>query len=176
MQKKGDVWVSAILYFGLGIVVISILLAAGLPVINKLRDKNVVIQTKQVMHNLDQSIREVVKEGPGSQRVVTVNIKKGSFIIDEKKELVIWQYNNSKVLISEIGIPVFEGKLTIITREAQIKNNYNIQVYTNYSDIANITRPPAKPNTLVGINDMVIRNDGVGADNIIQVTIYEANK
>ena len=41
MNKKGDIWVSAILYFGLGIIVIAILLAAGLPVINKLKDKNI---------------------------------------------------------------------------------------------------------------------------------------
>ena len=78
MQKKGDVWISAILYFGIGIVIITILLTAGLPVINKLRDKNIIIQTKQVMHTMDDNIREVIKEGTGSQRVVTVNIKKGT--------------------------------------------------------------------------------------------------
>ena len=62
MQKKGDVWISAILYFGIGIVIITILLTAGLPVINKLRDKNIIIQTKQVMHTMDDNIREVIKE------------------------------------------------------------------------------------------------------------------
>ena len=75
MNKKGDVWISAILYFGIGIVVITIILAAGLPVINRLRDKNVIIQTKQVMHTIDDNIREVIREGPGSQRVVTISAK-----------------------------------------------------------------------------------------------------
>ena len=176
MQKKGDIWISAVLYFGLGIVVISILLAAGLPVINKLRDKNVVIQSKQVMHTLDQNIREVVKEGPGSQRVVTINIKKGVFVLDDKNSLVIWQYNNSKVLISDPGIPVFEGKLNIITSNAAVKNTYNIQIYTDYSGLVNVIRPAGKTGTMTGISDLVIRNEGAGANGLINVRISEANK
>ena len=51
-MKKGDIWISAALYFGLGIVVLSLILAAGLPVINKLRDKNIIIQTKEIMFKL----------------------------------------------------------------------------------------------------------------------------
>lgn len=177
MKKKGDIWVSAVLYFGLGIVVITILLAAGLPVINKLRDKNVVIQTKQVMHSLDQNIREVIKEGPGSQRVVTVNIKKGAFVIEEADdtEIVRWVYNNSKVLISEPGIDVPEGKLIIRTDSASLEDTYNIQIYTNYSGLANITRPAGKPLTLVGINDLVIRNEGLQGE-LVRVSISETNR
>ncbi len=177
MKKKGDIWISAILYFGLGIVVITILLAAGLPVINKLRDKNVVIQTKQVMHALDQNIREVIREGPGSQRVVTMNVKKGAFIVDEEYEKIIWGYNNSKALISEPYLNVPEGKLTIRTENGTTRGSYNIIIYTDYSDLADITRPPGKPLTIIGINDLVIRNEGLdpGAD-FVRVSISETNK
>ena len=143
---------------------------------SKLRDKNGIIQTKQVMHELDQNIREVVREGPGSQRVLTVNIKTGFIRIDNKDSLIIWQYNNSKVIISDIGIPVFEGKLTILTENANVKNNYNIQIYTNYTNLANITRSATKPSTLVGITDMVIRNDGLDQNNVVKVSISETNK
>lgn len=177
MKKNGDIWISAVLYFGLGIVVITILLAAGLPVINKLRDKNVVIQTKQVMHTLDQNIREVIKEGPGSQRVVTLNIKKGAFVINETADTVAWLYNNSKVLISEPGINVPEGKLIVRTDNAPVKNTYNIQILTNYSGLADITRPVGKPLTLVGINDLVIRNVGLNqSTGFVEVSISETNK
>jgi len=175
MQKKGDIWISAVLYFGLGIVIITILLAAGLPVINKLRDKNIVIQTKQVMHTIDQNIREVIKEGPGSQRIVTMNIKKGSFIVDQDGDLLIWAYNGSKILISDPGVYVPEGKLTIKTEKAAVKNTYNIQIYSNYSGIADITRPAGKPLTLVGITDLVIRNEGLEAGTL-KVSISETNR
>lgn len=176
MNKKGDIWVSAVIYFGLGIVIISILLAAGLPVINKLRDRNIIIQTKQVMTELDQNVREVVKEGPGSQRVVTVNIKKGLMRIDKDNSLVTWYYNNSKVIISEIGVPVFEGKLIILTQNSTIKGNYNIQLYTNYTGIANITKPATKPSEILGITDLVIRNEGLDQNNLVKVSISETNK
>ena len=117
-SKKADVWVSAVLYFGLGIIVISLLLAAGLPAINKLRDKNVIIQTKEVFQVLDKNIRDVVRGGPGSQRVVSVDIKKGDFKIDgnDRKEIISWEYT-SKIAISEPGnneglaVPVSEGNL-----------------------------------------------------------------
>lgn len=175
MKKRGSVWISAVLYFGLGIVVISILLAAGMPVINKLRDKNVVIQSKEVMHTLDQNIREVIREGPGSQRIVTVNIKKGAFIIDESpdRERIVWVYNNSKILISDLDTEVFEGKLTILTTKGS--TGYNIEIYTEYGTIADLTRPSDRQYTLVGINDLVIRNNGLEGGKIV-VSISEANR
>ena len=59
MNKKGDsTWISAVLYFGIGIIIISILLAAGTPVVNRIRDKNTILQTKETMSNLDDNIRE----------------------------------------------------------------------------------------------------------------------
>jgi len=175
------VWISAILYFGIGIVVITIILAAGLPVINRLRDKNVIIQTKQVMHTIDDNIREVIREGPGSQRVVTINIKKGSFVIDQDIDgdgvgdnIVAWKYDNAKVLISEPGTPVPEGKLTVLTETAPVENTYNIQIYTDYNTLADIKKEGTS--TLSGLSDLVIRNDGSNDEGLIQITIAETNR
>lgn len=181
MQKKGDIWISAVLYFGLGILVLSIILAAGLPVINKLRDKNVIIQTKTVMYTLDQNIREVIKEGPGSQRVVTINIKKGSLTIDNEKSKIIWVYKNSNVIISDPDTPVFEGKLEILTVKTPVTDKYDITISADYSGIAKLVRDPSKSSTLIGISDLVIRNDGIVKDlvknvDMVQVKISETNK
>jgi len=184
MEKRGDVWISAILYFGIGIVVITILLAAGLPVINKLRDKNIIIQSKQVMHTLDENIREVIREGPGSQRVVSVNIKKGSFVIDSGGENnIVWVYENSKVPISEPGIDVPEGKLNIRTEKAPVEGTYNVEISIDYSQLADIVKEGST--TITGLSDLVIRNNGQSVDNpltadideslMLQVSINEAN-
>src|SRR3989344_5138558 len=135
MQKKGDVWISAILYFGIGIVILTILLSAGLPVINKLRDKNVVIQSKEVMHTLDENIREVIKEGPGSQRVLTINLKKGSLRIDNDANSIIWSYDGANILISEPGLEVPEGKVIVLTTLGSQKKTYDINIRLNYADI-----------------------------------------
>ena len=71
-SKKADIWISAALYFGLGIIVITIILSAGLPLINRLKDKNTVIETKDVMFKLDTAIREVIRNGPGEQRSLSL--------------------------------------------------------------------------------------------------------
>ena len=176
MQKKGDIWISAILYFGLGIVVISILLAAGLPVINKLKDKNIVIQSKQVMHILDQNIREVLREGPGSQRLVSINVKKGNLIVDAQHDVLAWSYDGAHVLISEPGLLVPEGNLNILTNTTQQKGIYNISILANYASIANINRPAGSQNTLLGLTDLVVRNEGLDAQQKIMVSISEANR
>ena len=81
MIKKGDIWISAVLYMGLGIIILTIILSAGLPVINRIRDKNLAIDTKESMFTIDKNIREVYNEGPGSQRPLILEIKKGDFNI-----------------------------------------------------------------------------------------------
>ncbi len=174
MQKKGDIWISAVLYFGLGIIIISILLAAGLPVINKLRDKNIIIQSKQVIHALDQNIREVAREGPGSQRIVSVNLKKGVLLINDQEETITWNYPTSKILISELNVPVPEGTLRIMTGSTGQKATYNVNISANYTNIADLTRPGGRPNTFLGLTDFVIRNEGI-VNKKITVILSEAN-
>ena len=184
--KKGDVWVSAVLYFGLGIIVISLLLAAGLPAVNKLRDKNIIIQTKEVFQLMDKNIRDVVRGGPGSQRVIRVDVKKGDFKINDvnDKEEISWEYN-SKIAISEPGgaapestnpdkaVPVSEGNLKIATwREG---DGFKVRMWLSY-----FNPPPAKNlvdlssevKTVTGITDLSIRNDNVVGDKI-KVTVSE---
>lgn len=163
INKKGDIWVSAVLYFGLGMIVIAILLAAGLPVINKLRDKNIEIQTKTIFHTLDQNIREVLSGGPGTQRVVTLNIKKGEFSVDKDAETITWTFKNSKAYLSEPdGSPVKDGNLEIKTTKSTTKNNYDISFTLSYLDLAKIN-PVEGPqiSTFSGQKDIVIRNGGV---------------
>ena len=36
IRKRGDIWISAVLYMALGIIVIALILAASLPVIDRL--------------------------------------------------------------------------------------------------------------------------------------------
>ena len=115
-NKKGDIWISAVLYFGLGIVVLSLILAAGMPVINKLRDKNIVIQAKEVLFKLDNNIREVARGGPGTQRLITIDIKKGNFKIDENSNQIMWEYEG-KAMLSELGSVIEEGTLRTETKK-----------------------------------------------------------
>ena len=59
-NKKGDVWVSAVLYIALGMVLITLILSAGLPLIEKMRDKNTIVQTKNLLFNINANIETIV--------------------------------------------------------------------------------------------------------------------
>jgi len=58
-MKKGQIWISAVLYIALGVVAISIVLSAGVPLINKIKDKNTIVQTKDILFAVDNIIRKV---------------------------------------------------------------------------------------------------------------------
>ena len=45
-SKKGDIWISAALYTALGLILITVILSVGMPFVNKIKDRNTVLQTK----------------------------------------------------------------------------------------------------------------------------------
>lgn len=158
LNKKGDVWVSAVLYFGLGIVVLTLVLSLGMPAVNRLRDKNVATQTKDVFATVDANIREVARGGPGTQRVLELGLSKGEVKvysaanpekvndykgtdIDTAKKVifgeslkdipnrVVWTYQ-LKAALSEPGLLVTEGNTKMLTTGS--KGSYNVRFWLDY--------------------------------------------
>ena len=164
-NKKGAaVWVSAVLYFGLGIILLTIILSAGLPTINKIRDKNIITQSKEIMHTADAAIREVIRQGPGAQRVLNLQLRKGQLSILDNEEKVSWTYN-AKIAISEIDAPdpIAEGNLQLSTKTGVEKNTFNIEIQTEYLDLADLTFQSATPN-IEGTSTISIKNEGLTED------------
>ena len=156
--KKGDIWVSAVLYFGLGIIVISIILAAATPVINRLRDKNIILQTKDVFQVLDSNIREVAREGPGSQRPLTIDIRKGEFKIIDVMSSLEWVYP-SKALIAQPGVIIQEGNLKIRADPGGSSATYLTKLTLDYTGL--YIRYTSPILLISGNTPLVIRNTGV---------------
>ena len=69
-KRRAQIWVSAILYILITVVAVIIILEAGNPIVNGLRDRTAFSKTKDAMQVLDQYIMDVAEGGPGSQRVV----------------------------------------------------------------------------------------------------------
>lgn len=169
ISKKGqEAWVSAALYLGIGIAIIGIVLGAGMPMINKLRDKNVVLQTKEVLFTLDNNIREVARSGPGSQRLLNIEIKKGEFKIDEKKERIAWEFE-SKAMLSEPGEEISEGNLNILTegRDAPFRVKLWIDYKPKGADKGILDLEFEGSQTLAGRADLIIKNGGAGDKGVI---------
>ena len=159
-MKKGETWISVVLYIALGTIVLTIVLAAGMPVINKLRDKNIISETKDVFHQIDETVRTVINEGPGSQRIRTVQINKGLFQVRPDTDSVGWSME-TKYIESEPGVVIKEGSLDILSYEDRyVIGKYWTSLNLTYFNIADI-QLESSSQTFTGRFDLVIRNDGV---------------
>ena len=47
-RKKGQIWVSTVLYMALGLIAISVILSAGIPMINRMKERNTIIESKEI--------------------------------------------------------------------------------------------------------------------------------
>ena len=103
-MKKGQIWISAVLYIALGVVAITVVLSAGVPLINKLKDKNTIIQTKEIFLTIDNVIRQVRDEGPGAKRVIDpLIIKDGDLIFDSTENDIKWNLKTNVVFSEPCG-------------------------------------------------------------------------
>lgn len=155
MNKKADVWVSAVIYIGIAITIITIVLASSMPVINRIRDKNLEIETKNILHNLDSTIKDIIREGPGARRTASIKISKGNFDISDSQ--IVWSIPNSKFMLSQPGSEVKEGNLVIITTNSGVKDEYKVDIKLVYDNIL-LT---SQIKTLMGQYNLIITNEGV---------------
>ena len=157
--KKGDLWVSAVLYITLGVIAIALILSAAIAFITKLKDRNTVAQTKEVLVTLDETIRRVANEGPGSQRELSpFVIGAGKFFVHEQEDNITWEMETEAV-IQEPNIDIKEGILTLHLRETKIEGRYLIVISAVYTNIdLNLTSSFNNPFT--GKFSMLVRHSG----------------
>lgn len=138
MNKKGDIWISAALYTALGIIMVTLILSVGMPFVNKLKERNTVLQTKNVMYEMDSVIHAVYNEGFGSRRPLYVEIGEGDFLIDEVNDRISWKIVSEEKLGIEPDLPnpIEEGSLKI--KSKSLGQGYEIELYLDYKDEINL--------------------------------------
>jgi hypothetical protein len=137
-MKKGDIWISAVLYMALGIIVIALILAASLPLIEKIKDRNTVAETKNLLLSIDESIKTVAKEGPGSQRELSsLIIKKGQLDVRGTDDTITWQLKTSAPLM-EPDIPLKEGVLHLELKSTPVVDEYLMTISLEYENLLDL--------------------------------------
>lgn len=137
-NKKGDIWVSVVLYVLIIVAVTVLILNAGIPLLNKLKDKSLFAKTEDTMLGLNQNIRDVANEGQGSQRVVSINVKTGTFNVGSDK--LSWTIDSDSKIV--------EPRTTIDRGDLKIKANSDVSAVSydhsftleNSRILANFTR------------------------------------
>lgn len=174
-MKKGQIWTSAVLYIVIGVITISIILSAGVPLVNKLKDKNTIIQTKELMLDLDKVIREVRNEGPGSKRVIQpFVIKDGNFFINttNNENKIQWILKTSAVFVEPCGktkadclsnnLIIKEGPLSIYETDTIVEDEYIINLELDYAGVGFLKMKEGlgKDAPLLGRFSFIIENSG----------------
>ncbi|MFH0936063.1 MAG: hypothetical protein V1815_00090 [Candidatus Woesearchaeota archaeon] len=163
MKKKGDIWISAVLYLALGVIVLIIILNAGVPLIKKMTQRNIVSQTKDIMFILDKNIRTVINEGPNSRRVLSpFTIDEGSLYINETD--VSWEMETSDKMM-EPNIVITEGILKMILKPTKQVDKYIINLNLNYNDITKLELQSNSVGPFSGKYTLTITHSGRYDDN-----------
>ena len=185
-RKKGQIWVSTVLYISLSLVAMTVILGAGLPMLNRMKERNTVIESKTMMHAVSDAISTVVTEGPGSRRVLDpVIIKGGKLIFDVGDNKVRWEMKTETMLMepceandnnecSDTNLIQREGDVEMYLLETFVVDEYMVNLLLDYSRV-NIDLQYTDKNKikgpLVGSYLIAISNDGK-ADGKVTVGIY----
>lgn len=91
---------SAALYVGITITAISAALTVGVPALEEMRDAAAIRKAQNFMQDLDSNIRQVVSEGKGSTRTLSVNLDRGRMFFDNKSNALVYELQTGADIIS----------------------------------------------------------------------------
>jgi|SRR3989344_6429073 len=173
-MKKGQIWISAVLYIALGVVAISIVLSAGVPLINKIKDKNTIVQTKDILFAVDNIIRKVRDEGPGARRVIQpLIIKDGNLFINATNNSIKWELKTGAIFVETCGktksecenngLIVKEGTLEMYELSTFVEDEYIVNLELSYNDVGFLVMKTETGNNtaLLGRYSITIENSGI---------------
>lgn len=159
-MKQAQIWISAVLYIALGVILITIILAAGLPLIEKMKDRNTFMQTKTLMYSIDDNIKQVAKEGPGSKRYLTIDIDQGELYINLNNNNKITWIKETKSKLMEPNIQFQEGSLNILLEPTETEEEYKLNLELDYNNLFSISLDSQYNNPLKGKYGLSIQHSG----------------
>lgn len=99
-SRRGvSVLVSAVIYTAIIVGGIALVLAAGLPVIENMRDSAAVDQAQNFLSELDGVIQEVAAEGEGSARTVSLSFSRGEYVVDAEENEIRYELTTGADII-----------------------------------------------------------------------------
>lgn len=88
------------IYVAITIAVVTIIVQVGNPAVKDIQDSIAIDQAKEMLANLDRTIREVAAEGKGSTRVVPIEFKRGKLVVDESSNQIFYELETKADIVS----------------------------------------------------------------------------
>lgn len=136
-HKKGQVWISAVLYILITTIIMVIVLEIGTPLLENLKDKAIFTKTKDNFLSLDKQLKSISSEGYGSQRIIPLEIQKGS--VDVTENGIRWEMKTDADII-EPGSSISLGDLIISSNsDVSAKKRGDSYILENSAILINFT-------------------------------------
>lgn len=120
-KKKSQVWVETVIYTMIALVIIGLVLSYAKPKIEESQDKIIIEQSANILTEINNVVLKIFQMGPGNKRKIDISVKKGEFIIDAEKEIILFEiYGNHEY--TEIGKNV--SVADTITAITEIEGRY----------------------------------------------------
>lgn len=132
-RKRGQVWISFVIYTLISLAAIGILLGVSRPKIAEIKDGITIKQTIEVLNGVDSSFRATLVAA-GNVRTPELTLTRGELIVDPSDDFIRWSMDSAKEF-SELGQEIQEGSITILTEEGGL---YKVSLTLGYSEIADI--------------------------------------
>lgn len=129
LNKGGQVWVETVIYTLIGLAIIGIVLAGAMPKINQKKDALAIEQSIQALSTIDDKVYEIQK-AVGNRRVVSLDIRKGDFVVDMDTDTLIWTLPSSYAF-SEVDYTQLVGKINVTTTGSD--KDYEVKLSLAYS-------------------------------------------
>ena len=127
--KRGQVWVETVIYTLIGLAVIGLVLAGAMPKINAKKDSLAIEQSIEALTAINEKIYEI-QRAVGNKRTVSLDIRKGYFVIDAEKDSLSWTIDSS-FPYSEIGMWTSVGSFQVMTTGEE--KPYSVEILSEYS-------------------------------------------
>ncbi len=161
MNRKSQVWVSAILYVLVVVLAMTLILEATVPLINNMKDKTAFSKQKELFLSLNDYFREISQEGSGSQRTIPIYVDKGDITIEGGK--LKWQMETKSKIIEprtkiDLGNLVVASNADVKAYELEKNLSNGTIIMENSFILVNITRIGNSTNQTGYDTDSIIRN------------------
>lgn len=88
------------LYVGVAVTAISASLTIGVPALENMQEAASIQKAQNFMQRVDSSVQEVVSEGEGSTRTLTVNFDRGQLYFDNSTDSLVYELQSDAAVIS----------------------------------------------------------------------------
>jgi hypothetical protein len=170
MCAKGQIWVETVIYLLITIVLIGAVFSFATPQIEKFRDRVIIEQSRDILFNIDSIIKDIHKYGVGNQRLIKINLKKGTLKISGVNDRLVFEIESKDQYIepnsnySENDLEIQnekKGNLNIVRLTKDYSLNYNL-TYQQIDKVKTLNKGSLP-------YEIIILNKGINSDGRIEI-------